>query len=100
MKQYNTKLIHKLEEYAKSRTLEFNQYSPYHMRLSDSGYVCIDIWTTGKYYVKQTDYYLVANKPITERGGEKGNIPGGKRTYRFLDKLFFAADMLEETDEL
>lgn len=83
-----------LRLYARNRALEFAQYSEYHMRLHDSGFTCIDIWTSGKYWVKETNYYKMTDKPIIERGNEKGWIP---ETYppleKFLDKLFYAADM-------
>lgn len=95
---YTTKLVRKLEAYAISRSLEFDQYSPWHMRLMDGGYVTVDVWTTRKYYVKQTDYHKLTKQLIVERAGEKGMVPK-LNLYKFLDKLFFAADMLEETDE-
>lgn len=80
--------------YARNRTLDFYRYSEYHMRLTDSGYICIDIWTSGKYWVKETNYYKMTDKPIIERGNEKGWIPENyPELEKFLDKLFYAAEM-------
>lgn len=85
-----------LKLYARSRTLDFHRYSEYHMRIIDSGYTCIDVWTSGKYWVKETNYYqqVAEGHSIVERGNEKGWIPENyPQLQKFLDKLFFAAEM-------
>jgi hypothetical protein len=59
------------------------------MRIIDPGYCVMDIWTTGKYYI------LEDNRDVKiMRGGEKGIVPeDNDQLFRFLDKLFYAADM-------
>jgi hypothetical protein len=92
---HNHELESWLSDYAEKRALDFHKYSEYHMRLMDGGYIAIDIWTTEKYWVKQTDYFKITDKTIIERGGEKGTLPYGKENIEeWLDKLFYAADML------
>lgn len=93
-KTYNDELIKRLETYANDRTIDMNEFSPYHMRLTD-GYTIIDMWTTYKYYVLKTDYSSMTDKGIIERGGEDGYLPR-KKLERFLDNLFYAPDMQEE----
>ena len=66
--------------------LDLHQYSPYHFRIMDGGYVVVDVWTTGRYYVLMTDYLEMAGGGV-ERGGEKGQLP---LTFEhFLDGLFY-----------
>jgi hypothetical protein len=84
-----------LERYATRCGFEFHQYSPFHLRLIDQDFTVIDCWTTGKYYVKQTNYNLQTTKRIIERGGEKGWLPSDNKLEQWLDKLFYAADMEE-----
>ena len=79
----------RLAEYAERHTLDFHQYSEYHMRLMDGGFTVLDIWTTGRYYMLTTDYLEMVGAGIVERGGEKGFIPEGKGLEAWLDKLFF-----------
>lgn len=62
-------------------------FSPYHMRVDDHGYVSVDLWTTGRYYVAMCDYSFL-DDAIPTRGGEKGQITQEEITP-FLDKLFF-----------
>jgi|ERR1700761_1753364 len=81
-------LVDKLHEYANSRLLDFHQYSPYHMRIMDGGFVVLDLWTTGRYYIVMTDYYILTDDNIVERGGEKGSLPYDN-VENFLDKIFF-----------
>lgn len=92
-KQHNALLPALLQQYANSRTLDFHRYSDYHMRLMDGGFIILDVWTTGRYWVMQTDYYKLTDKHIIERGGEKGSVPPEKRLESWLDDLFFAADL-------
>lgn len=85
-----------LKEYSDTRTLDFNVYSPYHMRIMDGGYVTLDAWVTGRYYVLQTDYNSInTDKGIIERQGEKGSleVDNKEALFKWLDQLFFAADM-------
>lgn len=82
-----------LTEYAKLRTLDFAQYSEYHMRIMDGGYVTVDFWTTGRYYILMTDYHLLSDKPIVERQGEKGSVPTKQsKLTKFLDGIFYATE--------
>lgn len=76
-----------LRSYTKRRSLEFSQYSQYHMRVSDGGYIVLDVWTTGRYYILTTDYAEIAEGTI-ERGGEKGFLPTNNLD-NFLDKIFY-----------
>lgn len=88
-------LSERLSTYAEKRVLDFHQYSPYHMRIMDGGYVVLDVWTTGRYYVVMTDYYLFLDGAIPERGGEKGFLPTltEEELWPFLDKIFYGEDM-------
>jgi len=80
------------QEYAKSRTFELHQYSEWHYRIIDSGVTCVDIWSTGKYWIKETNY----NGVLVERQGEKGMIPFKKKPlFKFLDGIFYAIDLME-----
>lgn len=89
MKKYHIPNIElTLAQYADRRTLDFHQYSPYHMRISDGGYTVIDIWTTGRYYVLTTDYLTMLSERIIERGGEKGQLHEDD-INDWLDELFF-----------
>lgn len=86
-KQHIAGLGEDLQEYAESRTLDFHQYSPYHMRIMDGGYVVLDVWTTGRYFVLMTDYVELAPGTV-ERGGEKGQLPSSY-LHKFIDKIFY-----------
>lgn len=90
-------LSERLANYAEKRMLDFNQYSPYHMRITDGGYSVLDVWSTGRYYVITTDYAETLDAAIVERGGEKGYLPVDD-LWPFLDKLFFGNDMSSHTD--
>jgi hypothetical protein len=89
-------LVDKLTEYAEKRGLDLHQYSPYHLRIMDGGYVVLDVWTTGRYYVLMTDYLEMLDGQYLERGGEKGTLP--PNLCPFLDKLFFGEDMAPVSD--
>jgi hypothetical protein len=91
-------LSEQLIDYAERRVLDFHQYSPYHMRIMDGGYIVLDVWTTGRYYVLTTDYMeMTQGAVVRERGGEKGWVPTGslKKLWSFLDALFYGEDMSE-----
>lgn len=79
-----------LRTYAENHLLDLYQYSPYHYRLTDSGYTTVDMWTTGRYYVMTTDYLELVGEGMVERGGEKGSLP--TNLDDFLDKLFMLKD--------
>jgi hypothetical protein len=85
-------LVDKLNEYADRRQLDIHQYSPYHLRIMDGGYVVLDVWTTGRYYIVMTDYNEITDGNIVERQGEKGQLPADSTQSRmltpFLDKIF------------
>jgi hypothetical protein len=87
----------RLQQYAEDRSLDFHQYSPYHMRIMDGGYVVLDTWTTGRYYIVMTDYYKLTDGSIVERQGEKGDLPIDN-LWSFLDTIFYGADMAEHTN--
>ena len=84
-------IVEELQEYSEQRGLDFHQYSPYHLRIMDGGYVIVDLWTTGRYYVLMTDYVeMLPGQTTIERGGEKGSIPVNADDYwKFLDKIFY-----------
>lgn len=81
-------LAEKLRDYSDHRMLDFAQYSPYHIRIMDGGYVVLDVWTTGRYYIVMTDYNEMTDNNVIERQGEKGQLPLDTLTP-FLDKIFF-----------
>lgn len=85
-------LSERLAQYAERRILDFMQYSPYHIRMMDGGFVVVDMWTTGRYYVVMTDYLEMTDGNVVERQGEKGQLPVDN-LWPFLDKLFFGEDM-------
>lgn len=97
-RQHYAHLSKILEEYTNERSLDFERYSDFHMRLMDGGFTTLDVWTTGRYYVLHTDYSAQDNQSVIERGGEKGMVPldSGVDLYDWLDKLFYAVDMAEE----
>ena len=85
-----------LKEYSDARVLDFNIYSPYHMRIMDGGYTMVDIWTTARYWIGQTDYAeMYPEKYLVERGGEKGSVnPADKeKLFAWLDQVFYAGDL-------
>lgn len=86
-------LIDKLTAYAEVRALDMHQYSPYHIRIMDGGYVTVDLWTTGRYYILMTDYAEMTDGNIPERQGEKGQLPT-QQLQAFLDKIFYAGEVL------
>jgi hypothetical protein len=90
-------LSERLIDYAEKRTLDFHQYSPYHMRIMDGGFTVLDVWTTGRYYVLTTDYNEMLEGNKTERGGEKGWIDVSN-LWPFLDELFYGEDMSQSSD--
>jgi hypothetical protein len=82
----------RLLTYTEERLLDLHQYSPYHLRITDGGYVAVDCWTTGRYYVLLTDYEALGFTDIVERQGEKGQLPVNN-LQSFLDKLFFTEEL-------
>lgn len=92
-KYHNKRLPYALENYADSRTLEFYRYSAYHMRIIDDGYTIVDLWTTEKYWIKETNYYKQSDKSVVERANETGFLPSKKgELYKFLDGIFYATE--------
>lgn len=96
-KNHVPELADRLNQYAEKRMLDIHQYSPYHMRIMDGGFVVLDVWTTGRYFVVMTDYLEAFDGNVTERGGEKGQLPLNE-LWPFLDTLFFGGDMSAHTD--
>lgn len=89
---YNSDLAASLKWYANSRTLDFHQYSPYHMRIIDADYTILDCWTSNKYWIMKTSYCEQSNNSVVERGGEKGILPlKYKKLEKLLDGIFYAA---------
>lgn len=78
-------------EVANKYSLDYVKFSPYHMRISDGGYTVLDLWTTAKYYVKETSYYeAYAESGLIERGGETGLLPVKKLELdMWIRELFF-----------
>lgn len=84
-----------LESYCAGRTLDFQRYSEFHLRLMDGGYTVLDVWTTGRYYILTTDYLsLLGAHTMIERAGEKGVIPTQNEAdlFAWLDTLFFPTE--------
>lgn len=72
------------------RLLDFKQFSPFHMRITDGGYTILDVWTTGKYYIVRSNYHQMLDTPIVERGGEKGRLGTTEYAiYKHLDGIFY-----------
>jgi len=83
-----------LKEYANRNDLFYARYSEYHMRIIQGDMVCFDVWTTAKYYIVGTEF-VEYGESITERAGEKGQIPTNKKALNsFLNKLFYPVDFL------
>lgn len=78
----------RLAAYAELRGLDLHQYSMYHFRIMDGGYVVVDAWTTGRYFIVMTDYNEMTDGNIVERQGEKGNLPISELS-EFLDDIFY-----------
>lgn len=78
----------KITAYSEVRALDLHQYSPYHFRIMDGGYVVVDLWTTGRYFILMTDYATMTDGNVVERGGEKGDLPVNKLSD-FLDDIFY-----------
>lgn len=68
-------LADKLAQYADGKLLDLHQYTPYHLRLTDGGFVALDVWTTGRYFILMTDYAAITGYKQVERQGEKGQLP-------------------------
>lgn len=96
-KNHITGMADRISQYAERRMLDFSQYSPYHMRLMDGGFVVLDVWTTGRYFIVMTDYQEMTDGNLIERQGEKGQLPLVD-LWPFLDTIFFGGDMSEHTD--
>lgn len=87
-----TQNMRNVRDYCASRTLDLFEFdNGRHMRVNDGNLTIVDIWpSTGKYWVKETNYEGAA----IERGGETGFIPVAKEAvFEHLDEIFFAADM-------
>lgn len=81
-----------LKAYATERGVDYERFGDYHMRMSYGEVATVDVWTTHKYWVKETNYL----HGLIERGGETGHFPEGKKAiYNFLDKLLFAIEIKE-----
>lgn len=87
-KNHILNISEKYSDYAEARTLDFKQFTPYHMTITDGGYVKLDLWTTGRYFVEFTDYLEMTDGNVVERGREKGNVPINT-LEEWLDDLFF-----------
>lgn len=85
-KKHNWQLPKLLATYADERGVDVIRFSPFHMRVSYDKAV-VDIWTSNKYWVKQTNY----GNGIIERGSETGSLPPD--LYEFLDELLFAVEI-------
>lgn len=89
-----------LKKYSDSRTLEHFEYGDgIHQRLTDS-FTCIDIWpSTGKYWVKETNYYKQlegTGLSLVEKGGQKGYVSSDKnKAFNLLDGIFYATELME-----
>lgn len=92
-KEHYKQIARWLKQYAAENDLYYARYSEYHMRIAMDEVACLDAWTTGKYYVKETDY-SVFEADIIERGGETGwlEVDDERLFFSFLDKLFNPID--------
>lgn len=89
------KLIYR---YADSRKFEVKQFDTWHYRIIDEGYAVVDIWTSRKYHIVKTSNRKITTKYITERTNERGVVPHNKKELgRFLDRIFYSADILEQS---
>lgn len=83
-----------LKKYAAQHGFYYTMYSAYHMRVIQKDMVCLDVWTTGKYYIVSTEY-VDYGAGLVERAGEKGQIPlKQKQLHDFLNKLFYPIDYM------
>lgn len=86
-----------LKRYAEARKFEIRKINEWQYRIIDKGYTKIDIWTTAKYHIIETNYYKITDSMIIERSDEWGSLPIKQIPLgRFLDKVFYSADVLEE----
>lgn len=83
------------QEYAKANGFTYKRCSDYHIRLMDNQTVCLDAWTTAKYYIVGTDYNRL-EAGIVERQGETGRLqPYDRQKFnKFLDELFYPLDVM------
>lgn len=94
-KNHIPEFTNKIVAYAEKRMLDLHQFTPYHGRITDGGYVILDVWTTGRYFIVMTDYEDLTNGSENERGGEKGQLP--LTLESFLDGIFYPG-MTNETE--
>lgn len=86
-----------LRRYADSRLLDIDVLAGGQLRITDSGYIKIDVWTTGKYHIVQDNSHEITECHVISRQTERGTLPVERvEVGRFLDKLFFYAAALEE----
>lgn len=81
-----------LRRYARTNGFRHYAYNEeIHQRIV-SPIVVMDFWpTTGKYYIKETDY---SGSGALERAGETGWLPEKvSKIEPFLDQVFFAIDL-------
>lgn len=94
---YHEEIIVNLQLYATSRSLDLAQYSKWHYRITNDSYTILDIWSSAKYYIMETDYASYSgNHDTGERTGEKGKLPAteGKVLFDWLDKIFYATELM------
>ncbi len=86
-----------VQDYTDSRNLDYNRYSEYHLRVIDQEFTCVDIWTTAKYWIKETNYHLqgeYTEETPVERGGEQGFLPVDRdKLFDYLDRIFYATEL-------
>lgn len=89
-----------LKKYADSRTLELFEYNDgIHTRITD-GFTTIDIWpSTGKYWVKETNYYRQlegTGLSLVEKAGQKGYVSSyEEKAFDLLDNIIYATELME-----
>jgi hypothetical protein len=88
-----------LERYADTRYLDLKRYnSGAQIAVIDKDYTRIDIWLTGNYHIVYNKVYRITkHRKAVARSNERGTLPVAKvELGRFLDHIFFDADVLEE----
>ena len=96
-KHHYTELPGLLKRYAKARKFELRKINQWQYRIVDKGFTAVDVWTTAKYHIIYTNYHKITEQQIYERTDEWGTLrPAKTELGRFLDNLFYRADILEE----
>lgn len=102
-KPHRPELPDLLKRYAASRTLDLiirKHGNGMDFSIIDKDYSRIDIWLTGTYHIVYNKTWRINRQgTVRARSGERGMLPIQKiEIGRFLDKMFFSADVIEERE--